>query len=106
MYLAAATSFNGFDKCPDKDGKDEKKIAEQQINAVSNKNYEQIKADHLGDYKKYFDRVTLSINGNPKNDITTDKRLEAYTKGGSDVGLETLYFQFGRYLLISSSRSP
>jgi alpha-L-fucosidase 2 len=105
IYLAAATSFNGFDKCPDKDGKDEKKIAAKHINDVANKDYEKIKGDHIADYKKYFDRVTLSINGDPKKELTTDKRLEAYTKGESDAGLETLYFQFGRYLLISSSRS-
>jgi alpha-L-fucosidase 2 len=106
IFLAAATSFNGFDKCPDKDGKDEKKIAEQHLSGAWNKSYDQLKTDHLNDYKKYFDRVKLSINGNPKKELPTDKRLEAYTKGESDVELETLYFQFGRYLLISSSRSP
>ena len=106
IILAAATSFNGFDKCPDKDGKDEKKITEQHLANSWNKNYNQLKADHTADYKKYFDRVALSINGNPKKELPTDKRLEAYTKGESDVGLETMYFQFGRYLLISSSRSP
>ena len=37
--------------------------------------------------------------------MPTDERLDAYTKGGADDGLETLYFQYGRYLLISSSRT-
>ena len=106
LYVAAATSFNGFDKCPDKDGKDEKKFAEQDLAHSWQKDYNQLKADHLSDYKKYFDRVSLSINGNPKKALPTDKRLEAYTKGESDVELEVMYFQFGRYLLISSSRSP
>lgn len=106
IYLAAATSFNGFDKCPDKDGKDEKKIAEQHLAAAWNKDYNQLKTDHIADYKKYFDRVKLTLNGNPKKDLPTDKRLEAYTKGETDVELETMYFQFGRYLLISSSRTP
>jgi len=106
IYVAAATSFNGFDKCPDKDGMDEKKIVEQHLAGSWGKDYNQLKADHLADFKKYFDRVKLSINGNPKKELPTDKRLEAYTKGESDVELETMYFQFGRYLLISSSRSP
>ena len=105
IHLAAATSFNGFDKCPDKDGIDEKKIAAEHLTNSWSKTYDQLKSEHFKDYKKYFDRVELSINGNPKKDLPTDKRLEAYTKGEIDVGLETIYFQFGRYLLISSSRS-
>jgi alpha-L-fucosidase 2 len=106
IYLSAATSFNGFDKCPDKDGKDEKKIAQEYLSNAWSKSYADIKARHIADYKRYFDRVSLSINGNPKKDSPTNQRLDQYSKGNIDVGLETLYFQFGRYLLISSSRSP
>lgn len=106
IYVDAATSFNGFDKCPDKDGKDEKKIVEERLANSSNKNYDQLKTNHAADYKKYFNRVALTINGDPTNDLPTDKRLDAYTKGGIDVALEIMYFQFGRYLLISSSRTP
>jgi alpha-L-fucosidase 2 len=94
IYVGAATSFNGFDKCPDKDGKDEKKIVEKHLVSLGNKNYDQLKADHTADYKKYFNRVSLAINGNPKKDLPTDKRLEAYTKGENDVALEAMYFQF------------
>ena len=60
----------------------------------------------MADYQQYFNRVSLVLNGNPKVDLPTDERLLRYTKGESDTGLEALYFQFGRYLLISSSSRP
>ncbi|HTJ52257.1 MAG TPA: glycoside hydrolase family 95 protein, partial [Cyclobacteriaceae bacterium] len=104
LFLSAATSFNGFDKCPFSEGKDESKIAEQYLASASVLTFEQLKKNHLEDYHHYFNRVTLSLNGNPKIDLPTDERLIRYTKGETDSGLEALYFQFGRYLLISSSR--
>ena len=65
--------------------------------------WDRLLSDHMADYKSLFDRVGLSLEG-PVNDIPTDERLEAYRKGAADQGLEELYFQFGRYLLISCSR--
>jgi alpha-L-fucosidase 2 len=104
LFLSAATSYNGFDKCPVSEGKDESKLAEQYLNAAWSKSFEQLKKNHISDYQHYYKRVNLSLNGNPKIDLPTDDRLSRYTKGESDTGLEALYFQFGRYLLISSSR--
>lgn len=108
LLLSAATSFNGFDKCPVSEGKDEIKLSEKYLQAASAKSFYQLLANHLADYHHYFNRVTLSlkndsINGN--NLLPTDKRLAAYTSGGHDPDLESLYFQYGRYLLISSSRA-
>ncbi len=108
LLLSAATSFNGFDKCPDKDGKDEHVLAINYLTKASGKSYNALLDEHLADYHKYFNRVSLSFNNNKssKTSLPTDDRLDAYTKGGDDDGLEALYFQFGRYLLISSSRTP
>ena len=108
LYLSAATSFNGFDKCPDKDGKDEKKIARENLTKATAKKYSSLLASHTLDHQKYFNRVSLLLNHgeNNKADIPTDERLAAYSKGEKDPGLESLYFQYGRYLLISSSRTP
>jgi alpha-L-fucosidase 2 len=103
LYVAAATSFNGFDKCPNSEGRDERKLVEQQL-ASGIKDFETLKQQHIADYQKYFNRVTLEINHNEKSELPTDERLTQYTKGSTDSGLEVLYFQFGRYLLISSSR--
>jgi alpha-L-fucosidase 2 len=104
LLVSAATSFNGFDKCPKSEGKDENLLASQYLTAAAQLSYDQLKANHINDYHKYFDRVTLNINGNAKIDLPTDQRLIRYAKGEADTGLEVLYFQFGRYLLISSSR--
>jgi len=58
---------------------------------------------HTADYRRYFDRVTLDL-GAPAPDLATDERLTRVRAGFADPALEALYFQFGRYLLISSSR--
>lgn len=104
LYVSAATSFNGFDKCPDKDGKDEVKLASDYLHSALKKNYQQLLQTHVKDYKNYFDRVVLSINNGAEINKPVDTRLADYKKGNADAGLEELYFQFGRYLLISSSR--
>ena len=104
LFVSAATSYNGYDKCPDKDGKDEVKLVEQYLSEAWPLSFEQLMKNHQADYQQYFNRVSLVLNANPKVDLPTDERLLRYTKGDSDTGLEALYFQFGRYLLISSSR--
>ncbi len=104
LYITAATSFNGFDKCPDKDGVDEHQLATQYLDNAWAQDYAQIKNKHIADYEGYFNRVSLKLNGNPIVNLPTNERLLAYTKGAADPGFEVLYFQFGRYLLISSSR--
>ncbi len=103
LYISAATSFNGFDKCPDSEGKDERKAVQQFMTHAST-GFEKIKQSHVADYQRYFNRVQLKLNSGESSNLPTDERLKQYTAGAADSGLETLYFQFGRYLLISSSR--
>jgi len=104
IFIAAATSFNGYDKCPDLN---EHQLASQTLAAAVVKNYQELLAAHLHDFHRYFNRVSLKLNNNvgSKANLPTDQRLEAYNKKGTDPGLEALYFQYGRYLLISSSRT-
>ncbi len=108
LLLSAATSFNGFDKCPNSQGKDEHKIAQSYLDKSARKSYSQLLTTHLEDFHKYFDRVSLTLNSgeSSKSQLTTDQRLENYAEGKTDSELEALYFQFGRYLLMSSSRTP
>lgn len=109
LLLSAATSFNGFDKCPDSEGKDEKRISESYISHAQNKSYNDLKGDHIADYQKYFNRVSLSlpntsITKDVNRNLPSDMRLKLYSYGNYDPELEALFFQYGRYLLISASR--
>ncbi|QES88237.1 glycoside hydrolase family 95 protein [Rhizosphaericola mali] len=109
IFIAAATSFNGFNKFPDTDGLNEKTITKSRIINANKKSYELLKKRHIQDYQKYFNRVEFTIKDtvNTKDDLrkfTTDKRLMEHSNGKYDPSLEALYFQYGRYLLISASR--
>ena len=78
----------------------------RQLQAAGKKSYEALKRAHVKDYRSLFARVGLDVGKTPdkRRGAPTDARLAAYRKDGSDRELEALYFQFGRYLLISCSR--
>ncbi len=105
LLVTAATSFNGFDKCPDSQGRDEKALVESYLKRASAKSIDLIRKSHIADYQKYFHRVklTLGLSGEAAH-LPMDARLVRYAQLGNDPELEALYFDFGRYLLISSSR--
>jgi alpha-L-fucosidase 2 len=106
VLISGATSFNGFDQYPDQNGLDENAKTISFLKKAERKTFESLKKDHVLDYQKYFKRLSISINNaeNQLSDIPTDQRLANYKTGTADYGLEELYFQFGRYLLISCSR--
>ena len=96
ILVTMATSFNGFDKSPSKDGLNEEELSEKRLQAASFKGAEQLLARHLADYQPYFKRVNLSLPADNAPDLPTDERLRRYAKGEKDNYLETLYFQVGR----------
>jgi alpha-L-fucosidase 2 len=108
LLVSAATSFNGFDKCPDSQGLNEDALAAAALHAAAGRRYDDLRRRHLADYQAFFNRTTFTLASPaaPASGpaLATDERLRAYTAGAPDTGLEALYFQFGRYLLISSSR--
>lgn len=107
LFVSGATSFNGFDKCPDSQGKDEHALATATLGKAVKKTWTALLEDHVRDYRKYFDRVRFSLATPANNENAakpTDERLLGYTEGAVDPSFETLYFQYGRYLLISCSR--
>ena len=106
IYISIATSFNGYDKDPAKQGLNQTAIAQTQLTKAVGLGWDEIKKRHVKDYQTYFNRVALKLEGDPSPNLPTNERLKRYAKGESDPYLETLYFQFGRYLLISSSRTP
>lgn len=108
ILIANVTSFNGFDKDPVKEGRNYRSHVEKRMKCAVGKTYDALREAHIRDYKYYFDRVKLDL-GNTDDDIAalpTDKQLLFYTDcKQQNPDLEELYFQFGRYLLISSSRT-
>lgn len=108
ILVANVTSFNGFDKDPVKEGRNYRSHVEKRMKCAVGKTYDALREAHIRDYKYYFDRVKLDL-GNTDDDIAalpTDKQLLFYTDcKQQNPDLEELYFQFGRYLLISSSRT-
>jgi len=94
LLLAGATSYWGDDPTA---------LCKRRIAAASARSYTQLRARHIADYRKLFGRVELDLGGKtPRR--PTDERLDAVKKGGDDPHLVALYFQYGRYLLLSSSR--
>ncbi len=74
------------------------------LDAAARKSYDDLLAAHIRDYQHLFNRVTLSIGGQARPQLPTNQRIKEYHTTPTDLGLEELMFQYGRYLLISSSR--
>src|SRR5690606_38975243 len=103
ILVSIATSFNGFDKNPVTEGADNVALAQEQLKKASTKTFENLKKTHITDYQNYYKRVELNLGKTTAPDLPTNERLKRYAEGKEDKNLEILYFQFGRYLLISSS---
>jgi len=103
VILAAGTTYLlDYDK--NYRGDDPHAVVTQQLSEASAKSYDDLKAAHIADYRKLFNRVSFNL---PPTDVSkepTDIRLKSYGDGKNDPSLAVLYFQMGRYLLISSSR--
>ncbi|MEI7728286.1 MAG: glycoside hydrolase family 95 protein [Verrucomicrobiota bacterium] len=102
LLLAAGTSFAND---PMKNWRREPPHARvtQRLEAASKKPFAQLHAAHVADYQRLFNRVSLDL-GSGNSGSPTDERLTARKTGQADPALEALLFQYGRYLLISSSR--
>ena len=61
---------------------------------------------HVNEHRSMFERVKVSINSSAESKLPTDQRLKAFSGGQEDFGLPVLFYQYGRYLLMSSSRAP
>jgi alpha-L-fucosidase 2 len=106
ILVSIATSFNGYDKNPVTQGLNQVQIANDQLNKAYPKSFQTLKKAHLSDYQKFFNRVSLNLGKTEAPNLPTNERLKRYAEGMEDKNLEILYFQYGRYLLISSSRTP
>jgi len=76
------------------------------LNEVDGKSYEELRSRHSLDHAAMFNRVLLDLGRSKVSDLPTDQRLEAVKAGKNDPDLYATYFQYGRYLLMGSSRAP
>jgi alpha-L-fucosidase 2 len=102
FILSSATSFNGFDKSPSREGKDAVRIAMATLQSAVAEGYERLKRKHIDDYRALFDRVSFRLSPDTST-LATDRRVIRYATQ-PDNSLEVLLFQYGRYLMISGSR--
>ncbi|WP_338836233.1 glycoside hydrolase N-terminal domain-containing protein [Clostridium perfringens] len=100
IIMSAGTDY--VNEYPTYKGEDPHSAVTERINNAVNLGYDELKSRHIEDYKNLFDRVNLNL-GELKLDKPTDEMLNEYKTNQSN-SLETLFFQYGRYLLISSSR--
>ncbi len=95
IVLVAATDYRG---------EDPGQLCIEKLSRIKGKDYQTIRASHVMDYQSLFNRVKLELGTSAAVYFATNERLEALKRGSEDPDLIELYFQFGRYLLISSSR--
>ena len=104
IKLTAATDYNlsklNFDSTIDP-----AVLANENLNKVIATSWSASKQAHVEDHRNLFERVELDFGNSPKDSLPTDQRLLAYKQEGQDPGLEAQLFQFGRYLLMGSSRA-
>lgn len=81
-------------------------VCNQILEKACQQSYDALLARHIEDHTSVFNRVSLDLGENVQASLPTNRRLEAVKTGGEDPSLIALYFQYGRYLLMNSSRTP
>ncbi len=107
LLLSAGTSFNGPHKSPGRNGRDPSAAALRPLAAAAAHPYADLLTRHLADYQNLFRRVILDLGATPTATaaLTTPERLAHFFHGEPDPALSVLLYQYGRYLLIASSRA-
>ena len=103
VLLAAGTTYL-LDYAKNYRGPDPHPLVQRTLAQAAAQPYAALKKQHLADYERWFGRVHLDLGRSDRALLPTDKRLGLYGDGTGDLALAALFYQFGRYLLISSSR--
>lgn len=105
ILVSGATSFNGYDKSPAREGRDESAEALHYLDAAAARSYGDLLQRHVAEHRRLYRRVTIDLGKTSGvEDLSTVERLERFAGGAPDPQLPSLLFNYGRYLLISSSR--
>lgn len=99
LYLTAATNFVKYDQVTG----DPDSLTLEAMSKVANKSFSDVLEEHKEDYRQYFDRFAVDFADSDGSNMTTDERVKRFAEQ-DDPALVALYMQYGRYLLISSSR--
>ncbi len=101
LFITAATDYQGF---AGRRTLDPVAASLADIEAAASQSWRALLSAHLADHRRWFDRCKLDLPEGPSSHLPTDQRLAAFAKGEADPALAALYFAYGRYLLIGSSR--
>jgi alpha-L-fucosidase 2 len=104
FLISAATSFNGAGRSPAREGRDASAVTRAALSAAQSRSYEQLLVRHQEDHRTLFRRVELQLGTASPATAMTDVRVRRFAAGVQDPALIALMFQYGRYLLIASSR--
>jgi len=102
IYHVAASDYTT--KYPEYRGNDYQAANKKALQNIDGKSFDELRKEHRIDYQKLFNRVQLDLGENERDSLPTDIRLNEYSNGIVDLGLEELYFQYGRYMMIAASR--
>lgn len=105
LLVTAHTNYDPESLGLDEDG-DPVEAGADQLNSLRGFSYEELKERHVADHRYLMERVRFDLGSSVPDTLPTDRRLAAVQNGGSDPHLFELYFQYGRYLLMGSSRDP
>lgn len=105
LRVACRTNFEGFDKFPGLSKIDTLALAEKDLTAAEKLSFNELLNAHIDDFSELMNRQSIELDGISQDDLPTDERLYRYAQGKHDCTLPILLYQFGRYLLISGSRS-
>ncbi len=103
IIISIATGFNGYNKQPISEGRDCKKECCKKLENALKYSYDELLKRHTEVYKELYNRSKLHIDGENYDDIPTDRRIQNVAEGKTDNGLTELLFNYGKYLMISSS---
>lgn len=105
MLLAIASSYDGFEKSPSREGADPAARNEETIRLARGRSFEQLRAEHISDYQSLYRRSTISIGSSygRQSALPTPERIARFSNG-EDPALAALNYHFGRYLMIAGSR--
>ncbi len=102
ILLTSGNGYRGFDQMPDRGSEEIAQACQDRLTAAAKRTYTQLHSDHLKDHQALFRKVSLDLG--KTNARPTDERLKTFATDETDQHLLALYFQYGRYLLIASSR--